>query len=909
MNIGTLTATLGVDTTGLVGAQAAMQKFEKSTNSSLSMMAQKMRTFGYLASVTLTAPILMAGKSSIKAASDFEFSMQKIVGLAGVAQATVNEWSKAVLKMGPELAQSPQALAEALYFIASSGIKSAEALNVLKISAQGATAGLGETADVAKLVVFAMNAYKASNLSAIKIADMLTVAVREGAIEAEGFAGAVQSVIPIASAVGVSLGQVLGTMAAMSLQGASAANSAVYLKGILNSIMKIKPTNQAGKALDELGSSGAKLKEVLGAGPNGLMNVLLQIQKWSKTNPELLNKVFGNIRSLTGDLSLVGDNLKDNQKVISDVVYAYGDMGKAANAVANTIKKRMDTLVASTKAAWIVFGQSIFVVLEPVLSWLVKALNSVIQAFDSLSQPMKTTIVIIGVLAAAAGPVALLTSLFMYMTPAIIALGNAFIWLETTTLLINPWVALAAVIVAVGFAIYKHNTASTEMQKIQSAVNTQIGTEIFSLNSIFTKLKNATRGSDERAYAMKIVNERYGPYLKNLLTEKSSLEDIEKAQKASTNAIIADISVKNYKTQLEKVLKDISSSFDSSFNTFTNAFATTYGGDRLGEFVTALFEGADTALKESGGKFEKGIMGYSQTAANIWDKFIKPISQQTGYIKYSLGDFQKAFLSFLDTKSDKSQVVQTLTTMISQFEKLIVGTGDLKNGLGGVAGGFNDASFAAKKYVGALQKINGFGKDFKFDVPTPDQTTEYKMFGIRGADQGGKTLYKGNWDAQKTAIDQYNKSLEYQGKILDSLVNSFQDFFQNTSKGFKGMMDALIKTLESYIAKLAALALVAAIMNVILPGSGMAVGALTNLRKFVGIAGYANGTSNASGGWSMVGERGPELVNLPRGSQVLPNNMIGAALAGNGGGEVYFHIKDNELLGILRKAGVKNSLY
>ena len=35
--------------------------------------------------------------------------------------------------------------------------------------------------------------------------------------------------------------------------------------------------------------------------------------------------------------------------------------------------------------------------------------------------------------------------------------------------------------------------------------------------------------------------------------------------------------------------------------------------------------------------------------------------------------------------------------------------------------------------------------------------------------------------------------------------------------------------------------------------------------------GFANGTSSAPGGMAWVGEDGPELVNLPRGSQVLPN--------------------------------------
>lgn len=40
---------------------------------------------------------------------------------------------------------------------------------------------------------------------------------------------------------------------------------------------------------------------------------------------------------------------------------------------------------------------------------------------------------------------------------------------------------------------------------------------------------------------------------------------------------------------------------------------------------------------------------------------------------------------------------------------------------------------------------------------------------------------------------------------------------------------------------------------------------------------YASGTDFAQGGLSLVGERGPELVNLPRGSQVIPNHSIGSA--------------------------------
>ncbi|MBO9631171.1 MAG: hypothetical protein J7516_17340, partial [Shinella sp.] len=54
-----------------------------------------------------------------------------------------------------------------------------------------------------------------------------------------------------------------------------------------------------------------------------------------------------------------------------------------------------------------------------------------------------------------------------------------------------------------------------------------------------------------------------------------------------------------------------------------------------------------------------------------------------------------------------------------------------------------------------------------------------------------------------------------------------------------------------------------------------------------GIGLYADGTEGAPGGLSMVGERGREFVNLPRGSQVIPNHRTESMIAANrnsGGG-------------------------
>ncbi|MBL3576028.1 hypothetical protein JMK10_02565 [Rhodovulum sulfidophilum] len=57
---------------------------------------------------------------------------------------------------------------------------------------------------------------------------------------------------------------------------------------------------------------------------------------------------------------------------------------------------------------------------------------------------------------------------------------------------------------------------------------------------------------------------------------------------------------------------------------------------------------------------------------------------------------------------------------------------------------------------------------------------------------------------------------------------------------------------------------------------------MTQLFPSGGLPGFARGTDSAPGGLAWVGEAGPELVNLPRGAQVIPNHRLGSL----GGGSV-----------------------
>jgi hypothetical protein len=50
-----------------------------------------------------------------------------------------------------------------------------------------------------------------------------------------------------------------------------------------------------------------------------------------------------------------------------------------------------------------------------------------------------------------------------------------------------------------------------------------------------------------------------------------------------------------------------------------------------------------------------------------------------------------------------------------------------------------------------------------------------------------------------------------------------------------------------------------------------------------------SGTDNWPGGWAMLGERGPEIAYLPRGTAVANADETQRILSGQGGGEVHQH--------------------
>lgn len=95
--------------------------------------------------------------------------------------------------------------------------------------------------------------------------------------------------------------------------------------------------------------------------------------------------------------------------------------------------------------------------------------------------------------------------------------------------------------------------------------------------------------------------------------------------------------------------------------------------------------------------------------------------------------------------------------------------------------------------------------------------------------------------------------------VVDDLIAG-----KSAAEAFAGALDKILSKLLDFAFD--------GIFDSLGKGGGSIWGAIGSL-----ITGkYANGTNSARGGLSLVGERGPELVNLPRGAQVIPNHKLTA---------------------------------
>ena len=124
-----------------------------------------------------------------------------------------------------------------------------------------------------------------------------------------------------------------------------------------------------------------------------------------------------------------------------------------------------------------------------------------------------------------------------------------------------------------------------------------------------------------------------------------------------------------------------------------------------------------------------------------------------------------------------------------------------------------------------------------------------------------------NWEAQEARAE----ALEYGFNTIGDAILDIAGNTDNASDSIKRLAAEL-----AFAAAQAAL-LGSGPLAGLFGSSGGILGSVNSSATGIRIPGNANGTDYWRGGLTWVGERGPELVNLPRGAQVIPNHRIATA--------------------------------
>jgi len=350
----------------------------------------------------LAAAAIFVG--SIYSAVEFEKQMELIHTQAGASQAEVKNLTGAVLAMAPAVGIGPTKLAEGLYHIESVGYRGADAMKVLKASADGAKVGNADLDATTYALTSVMNTFGLKASDAGRTMAQLNAIVGTGDMRMQDLNGAIGSgFLAAADTFGISLQSAGAALAYLTDRGSKADESATRLK--MSFALLGAPSGKAAGLLKAIGISAEEVHARTGAmtaalkksglttlqlshdlkQPNGL-GVALQDLKTHLANSglsasqaaTLISKAFGGGRSGAAIMSLYAhlDVLK--QKFDAQSVAAK-NFGQDVEATHHTAAFAIDALKASVSTLAIRLGTALLPafrrvvqIVTEVVAWLGK---------------------------------------------------------------------------------------------------------------------------------------------------------------------------------------------------------------------------------------------------------------------------------------------------------------------------------------------------------------------------------------------------------------------------------------------------------------------------------------------------------------------------------------------------------
>ena len=440
--------------------------------------------------------------------------------------------------------------------------------------------------------------------------------------------------------------------------------------------------------------------------------------------------------------------------------------------------------------------------------------------------------------------------------------------------------AVAAVSSALTFAIQGFSSWTRGLGAAKEAndkLAESLSVDLVRLTTIVGLAQNVSASTEDRAKAIKLLNQEYAQYLPSLDKEAITLDNVNQKYKILVDTILRQAVVKGLQETIAKQVEETAKQVTALELAREKERLELEKGNKT-KFTSLT---ADQKLKQIAGDKNKvisdGVIAYNkQTQAeqaaigttNVYEMMVASLKAQLIESLQPALNLANAF-SDLNQNLDKGKNIKLGKLDFSSFlqqdeiEVPLTFPGEVQ-----IERGINP--------VAALMK-NALEKYFKRTEPLDASlllaldAEKLKKFEFMG--------FKGLTEAQK--------DLAEMGATISGLITpAFDAMIQAIGRGenaFKAFGDGVKATLIQVIQKLTATAILAGVLAALFPGTGVggAKGFGAIFGKLLGFR--ANGGPVTGNSPYIVGERGPELfVPLVSGS-IVPNNSVGSFMSGRGG--------------------------
>lgn len=317
----------------------------------------------------VSAALAAIGTAAVAASAEYETSLAKVSTIADTNAKSIGALSSEIMALSNETGEAATGLNEALYSAISAGADTAHAVELVEVAVKAARGGFTDTETAVDGLTSALNAYGMATTEAEGLANKFLVTQNLGKTTFGELASSIGQVAPTAKAAGVSINDLLASVASLTANGIGTSEAMTGMKSALSNV--IKPTSDAAKMAEQLGLdfSAAALKS------KGWSAFLRDIQEKTGGNTEQMAALFGSVEALNTVLTLTsGQGMSLMDKTLNEMAANTTALDDAYESMSDTLDVATQKLGTNVQNLGVAIGDA----LAPALTMLAEAVASVV---------------------------------------------------------------------------------------------------------------------------------------------------------------------------------------------------------------------------------------------------------------------------------------------------------------------------------------------------------------------------------------------------------------------------------------------------------------------------------------------------------------------------------------------------